>query len=147
VGNRGRADRVLDHKMRVRTHALASEHGDRDLQAGHASSILVTRSTTNLYGLQRERCSQVDVSPRPLMVSSLRTAVGRLTDQIDATASFLRAVGAGRNDARNRARQSTNAREMGDCQIRLIMKFPMPSCSQEPEAERIRGFPRAPRRA
>ena len=68
---------------------LPPHTGDRDLQAGHASSILVTRSTTNLYGLQRERCSQVDVSPRPLMVSSLRTAVGRLTNPIDATASFL----------------------------------------------------------
>jgi len=79
------------------------------------------------------------------MVTSLRTAVERLTNPVDATAALLRAVGASRNDARSRARRSTNAREMGDCQIRLIMKFPMPSCSQEPQAERIRGFPRAPR--
>jgi hypothetical protein len=66
------------------------------------------------------------------MVTSLRTAVGRLTNPVDATDSLLRAVGASRNDARSRARQSTNADEMGDYQIRLIMKFPMPSGSQQP---------------
>jgi hypothetical protein len=48
------------------------------------------------------------------MVTSLRTAVERLTNPVDATAALLRAVGASRNDARSRARRSTNAREMGD---------------------------------